>query len=284
MEQFIKIIVLSIFLLVAVLALVTWMVAPGKYTKEMAKPFKNRYFAHRGLHNISKGIPENSIAAFSAACDAGYGIELDLQLTADNQVVVFHDFDLIRVCEDNKSIENYTAEELSQFRLLGTEEKIPLFSDVLEIVAGRIPLVIEIKPGKMGPSLCEKTLALLADYDGDYCIESFDPIVVRWLKQNAPHIFRGQLANRIGSYDKKYPWIGRLAVSRCIFNFLTKPHFIAYESGKKPWPIKLTKALGATHYVWTSLPKEKGGRPEADARENDVVIFEGYTPPLTLKP
>ena len=283
MDQIVKLIMLVIFIALVLIGYIAIMVAPGRYDEKMARPFRNRYFAHRGFHNIDEGIPENSLPAFAAACQMGYGIELDIQLTADYEVVVFHDPDLSRMCGTEGYVEDLLLEELQELRLLGTEERIPLFTEALETVSGRSPLIIEIKPGKTAPLLCKKAMEILASYEGDYCIESFDPSIVRWLKINAPTVFRGQLANRIGSYDKKYPFIARVFASRCLFNMAARPHFIAYESGKKPWPIKLTKALGAVHFVWTSLPEEKGGTPEADARENDVVIFEHYEPPIRIQ-
>ena len=256
------------------------LLAPGSYTKKMAAPFRNRYFAHRGLHTKDHSIPENSIPAFDAACEHGYGIELDVRITKDGEVVVLHDDNLERPCGVDDVIDNFTFDELSEFRLWGTEYKIPLFKDVLKCVNGRAPLIVEIKPCKESKLLSQKTMEILAPYEGDYCVESFDPSIVRWLKLNAPVVLRGQLANPLSEYDKKIPFIWRFFASRCIFNMLTRPHFVAYQCGPKPLFVKLTKLLGAMHFAWTSHPKEMGGNPEVDARDNDAVIFEFYNPPV----
>ena len=270
-------------LLIAFFITAIILVAPGRATEEMKAPFRNRYFAHRGLHTPDRSVPENSLAAYEAACRKGYGIELDERLTSDGRVVMMHDPDLNRMCGVDLAIEDCTYEELSQYTLAETSEKIPLLKDALKLIDGRVPIIVEIKPCNSSLSLSKKTMSLLAPYTGAYCVESFDPTIVRWLKYNAPVVLRGQLAHRLKDYDNSLPWIGRLFAANCLFGLLGRPHFIAYETGHKPWTVKLTKLMGAMHVVWTSHPKEMGGTPEKDARENDSVIFEFYEPPINIK-
>ena len=127
-------------------------------------------YAHRGLHG--DGIPENSLAAFARACEEGYGIELDVHLARDGRVVVFHDDTLVRMTGRDGKISDYTADELANITLADTTEKIPTFSEVLALVNGRVPLLVELKGESTDVSLCEKVAALLRDYQGLYCIHA----------------------------------------------------------------------------------------------------------------
>lgn len=274
-----KLLIIVLIFLVLFILYIAILVAPGRATEKMKAPFKNRYFAHRGLHTEDNSIPENSIPAFEAACEAGYGIELDVRITSDDEIVVLHDENLLRPCGVDEVIGDLDFEEVSRLRLWDTDCEIPLFQEVLDCVAGRVPLIVEIKPCKRAELLAKKTMDILAPYEGDYCVESFDPSIVRWVKKYAPVVLRGQLANLYHEYDESITPIGRFFASRCFFNMLTRPHFIAYKTGKKPWPVKLTKLLGAMHIVWTSHPERLGGTPNYDKVDNDSVIFEFYEPP-----
>ena len=252
--------------------LIGYLAAPAQVSEEAFRPFQNRYIAHRGLHSGKDGVvPENSLAAFAAACENGYGIELDVQLSADGQVVVFHDDNLKRVCGVNKPVCALSLKELQSLSLLGSEETIPLFSDVLDLVAGRGPLIVELKNGRQNKELCEKTLALLRAYDGPFCVESFAPDIVHWFRLNAPDIVRGQLACSIEGYAKASPKPVAFAMSRCLMNVWSRPHFIAYELTKKPIPVRFAELLGAKRVCWTS-------RKPGDEVDQDTVIFEGYRP------
>lgn len=257
----------------SMLGIGAFLCAPAKVDEEAYAPFQNRNFAHRGLHNLEKGIPENSIAAFNAACEAGYGSELDVQLTKDGQVVVFHDDDLKRVCGVDARVDSKTLEELEELRLLGTEQGIPLFTEVLAAVNGRTPLIVELKTGPNNDELCEKTYEILAGYEGEYCIESFDPRIVRWFRINAPEIVRGQLACSIEGYGKSENKVMSYLMSRCLLNFLGRPQFIAYEITNMPLPVKAALKMGAKNVCWTS-------KNAANEDGRDTVIFEGYEPTI----
>ena len=209
--------------------------APGRVSKAQKAPFLGWNYAHRGLHKADKSVPENSLEAFRLAGEAGYGAELDVQLSKDGQVVVFHDDTLDRVCSVHGRVDAFTLQELQQMSLCGTDQHIPLFSQVLEVFGGRGPLIVELKTGPRNKELCEKTLALLEGYRGDVCIESFDPRIVAWFRRHAPQLLRGQLAAPMEEYTKD----GRgkaqaFLLSRCLLNCLARPQFIAYKIGPRP--------------------------------------------------
>lgn len=249
--------------------------APGKAKKEKKSPFVGRNFAHRGLHSEDKSVPENSLEAFRQARDAGYGIELDLQLSRDGEVVVFHDDTLERVCGVEGRVDELDCAQLRELSLCGTEQRIPLFGEVLELVNGSVPLIVELKNGKRNKELCQKAYDLLSGYRGDYCIESFNPLIVAWFRRNAKDVLRGQLATVYADYeDIKKPLA--LVLSRCLLNVLSRPHFIAYRIGRKPLTVRLSEALGAMKLGFTS-------RAEENEASLDAVIFEHYRPRLKYK-
>ncbi|MDD3428488.1 MAG: glycerophosphodiester phosphodiesterase family protein [Oscillospiraceae bacterium] len=263
-----------IIILAAVILLLIFALRPQTPVTQQMRPFINRNFAHRGLHTEDKSVPENSLPAFEAAVKAGYGMELDIQLTKDGQVVVFHDDTLNRVCGVEGRVDAYTYEELQAFGLCKTNYTIPLFSEVLQLVDGKTPLIVELKTGPHNAELCEKGLALLQSYSGDYCIESFDPNIVRWFYKNAPDILRGQLASVPKSYGSSTSPALAFMAGNLLANFLGRPNFIAYDKVEKPLLAKLG-SIGAMRVVWTI-------RPENDIayyqNKNDAVIFEFYTP------
>ena len=152
-----------------------------------------KYFAHRGLYNNSGSAPENTMAAFDRAVKAGYGIELDVQLTKDEEVVVTHDFHLRRNCGIEGEVDQFTYEELQRFPVFHSKERIPLLEDVLKRIDGKVPLLVELKY-KEGSRICEKASQLLDLYKGTYMIESFHPQVLLWYKQHRPQVARGQLS------------------------------------------------------------------------------------------
>ncbi|MBQ6679132.1 MAG: glycerophosphodiester phosphodiesterase [Lachnospiraceae bacterium] len=250
-----------------------FLTAPEKPTPAMKKPFFRRNIAHRGLHTPDRSIPENSLAAFRRAAEKGYAIELDVQLTKDGQVVVFHDDTVDRVCHGSVGrVDSYNYLDLRELRIEETDEYIPLFFEVLETVGGRVPLLVELKTTKNRKELCEKTQALLDRYNGEYCIESFDPMIVKWYRKNAPEVMRGQLAAPADGYIKSgKPPILSFILSHCLFNFLTRPHFIAYEIGRRPLTVRLAAACGALLFGWTARDRE-------GEKDNDGMIFEHYEP------
>ena len=136
------------------------------------------YYAHRGLHDNDSEAPENTLAAFRLAVEKGYGIELDVQVTRDGRAVVAHDYNLQRICGVDKDIDAVTYEELKKYPILNSQETVPLFADVLELVNGQVPLIVELKCKNRKSLVCEMADSLLKDYKGIYCIESFNPAVL----------------------------------------------------------------------------------------------------------
>lgn len=246
--------------------------APGYLPEEVLDPLMHHHYAHRGLYEKDQSIPENSLPAFERACAAGYGSELDVQLSKDGQVVVFHDDDLKRVCGVDRPVVDLTFAELEELSLCGTKEKIPLFTDVLSVVAGRTPLIVELKTGKRNKELCEKTLAILQSYAGVYCVESFDPSIVFWFRRHAPQIVRGQLAMAKANYNPNaMGGFGPVLLSNTCFNVFARPHFIAYQVGEKAPLAKLSEWMGAVKVGWvTHAPEEE--------KPYDISIFEWYLP------
>ena len=268
---------IAVIVISALLLLIAFSVAPGHVKAEICAPFYGRNIAHRGLFSADQSIPENSLAAFDLAGEKGYGAELDVQLTKDGHVVVFHDDTLSRMCGVDARVDEYTLEELGELRLKETDQKIPLFSDVLKTVDGRGPLIVELKTGKRNRELCEKTYALLKEYEGEKCIESFDPFIVGWFRRHAKGLFRGFLSQPPRDYgDSAKDRLTGFLLGNAFLNFIARPHFIAYKIGKKTLPVRFCLNLGAVPVAWTA--HDTGA--EADY---DVVIFEHYEPEIRYK-
>ena len=254
-------------------ALPLLMLAPGKMSKRQKAPFLGLNFAHRGLHTRDKSVPENSLEAFRLAADMNYGIELDVQLSRDGQVVVFHDDTLDRVCGVHGRVDEYDYDELKNMKLCGSKWGIPLFSEVLKTINGRGPIICELKHGRRNRELCRKTYELISSYRGDICIESFDPLIVAWFRLHAKDLVRGQLAMQMKEYPDDTPG-GKgfiFLASHALLNFLGRPQFIAYRLGYQPPTVRLAYLLGAMKVCWTSHePRNEKGK--------DAVIFEFYKP------
>ena len=249
-------------------------IMPGH--RKVRNSIKGKYYAHRGLHDGEAGIPENTMVAFRRAVDAGFGIELDVQLTKDEEVVVFHDFDLKRVCSAEGEISDFTYEQLQRFAICGTQERIPRLSDVLKLVQGRVPLLIELKYKGMESRICERTDEVMRQYHGEYAIESFHPRALWWYRRHRPEICRGQLAMNFqrqeGLYHPAY-WI----VRHLLLNFLGKPDFIAYDIRDRQAVSKniCRRVFGCPSAAWTV----RSGRQLEEAKPYyDSFIFEGFLP------
>ena len=213
-------------------------------------------YAHRGLHG--EGVPENSLLAFEKAVEKGFGIELDVQLSADGVVMVFHDYTLIRMTGKEEKLKNLTAAELQALSLGGTEQTVPTFREVLELVDGKVPLLVELKGEDLNSALCPKVAELLNGYDGPYCVESFNPLLVKNMKKHLPEVYCGQLYTHVCRDKKKYSALN-LILSAMAFNFLARPDFIAYnQKDRNSLPVKLaTRVYKAPRFVWTVKSKEE---------------------------
>ena len=186
---------------------------------------KYKYIAHRGLFN-RLDTPENSMKAFENAIAKGYAIELDLNMSLDGHLVVFHDNSLKRMTGIKNDVNLLNLNELKKLKLLGTDNVIPTFEDVLMLVNGKVPLMIEVKRNERYKELMSKLINLLEKYDGEYVIESFDPRILYWLKKNAPSIIRGQLSSK--NIREVNGRILKFLLGKMVFNVFTKPNFISY--------------------------------------------------------
>ena len=234
-------------------------------------------YAHRGLYGGD--IPENSLAAFTAAVDAGYGIELDVQLSADGEVMVFHDAALERMTGEAGKLGEKTLAELSGMRLDGTEHGIPTFREVLAAVDGKVPLLVELKGENTDTSICEAVDRILREYRGAYLIESFNPLLLRWYKKNHPEVLRGQLTTNLSKGLGKN--MRNRLLDSLLLNMVTRPDFLAYDIRcPKRIPVRLCTGFFHAHkFVWTIRDRDEYRRSEdLDA----LAIFENFCPPVTL--
>ena len=246
------------------------MAKPGKKRGGVDKFLEYKY-AHRGLHG--HGAAENSMTAFKRAVDAGYGIELDVRLSADGELVVFHDPSLERMAGIDELVRSKTADELATVKIGGTEDTVPRFSEVLALVDGKIPLLVEIKEEVGELAVTEKTIEMLRGYAGDYMIESFNPLSIGLVRKKMPNAIRGFLAQNFKRY-KKHRNLAYFLSQNFVFNVKCRPDFIAYRHDDyKTLSFRLQKHLfKATTVAWTVKTKEE----EKAALEHGFacVIFE----------
>ena len=248
----------------------------GRTGHQGLKTLQGWNYAHRGLH--SEGIPENSMAAFRAALDHGFGIEFDLHLLKDGNLAVIHDSLLKRTTGAEGRIEDLTTEDLKNYHLEGTEETIPTFRQLLDLYAGKAPLIVELKPTNGNhAALTEAACEMLKDYPGVYCMESFDPRCVHWLKKNHPQIIRGQLAENFFRSDSSLPVWLKFALTFSLSHFLTRPDFTAYKySDRKNLSTLICRKLyGIQGVSWTLCTKTEY---DTALREGWIPIFENFIP------
>ena len=187
-----------------------------------------RPIAHRGLHN--KIAPENSLAAFSRAVAGNFPIETDVQMSADGRLVLFHDDDLSRMTGLNTDIRDESYEKIKSLALADTNERIPDFEELLSLVCGKVPLLIEIKQQKQ-KGIEKKIVKALEGYGGEYAVQSFDPTVLIAFKKFAPDVLRGQLAS---GAPPELGFIKKYVIKHTPLNFLTRPDFVNYDLDSLP--------------------------------------------------
>lgn len=265
-----------IFATIFVLAVIYLLALRGRAGHARLAQLRGWSYAHRGLHD--KISPENSMSAFQKAVQAGYGIELDVHLMKDGKLAVIHDSSLKRTAGADKKIEELTAEDLPDYRLEGTEECIPLFTDVLQLVDGKVPLVVEIKTeGNNVIAVSEATCAILSNYQGLYCVESFDPRAVAYVRKHYPKMVRGQLAHNSLKEESPFPWILRFLLTYNLLNFWVVPDFIAYRyKDRKTLSNFLCRKLWRIQGVSWTITDEKQWRTAVD--EGWIPIFENFKP------
>lgn len=262
--------------ILALILLYLLMIMPRMTRRPDITPFRKWLYAHRGLHDNGSDAPENSLRAFERAAAAGYGIELDVRLTKDGVPVVFHDDTLKRICGVEGTVRQRTFEELQAFSLCGTDQRIPRLEDVLKLVDGRVPLIVELKTEGTDVSVCPAADQLLNVYQGLYCVESFNPLGLFWYRRNRNGVVRGQLAD---AYHKEGKYRGPLyfLLQNLMLNWLGKPDFIAYNHR---YPRMLSRILcrtlfGSAAAAWTVKSREE---LEAAKKQFDLYIFDSFLP------
>ena len=251
-----------------------FLMMPGAKRRGRMAEFKNYRYAHRGLHG--GGVAENSRSAFVAAVDAGYGIELDVRLSSDGEIVVFHDDTLDRVTGQSGFVKDKTAKELSEIKLLGTDDTIPTFREVLELVGGRVPLLVELKEDQGSYGVTEAAVKMLSEYEGPYIIESFNPLALARVKKLAPEVLRGVLSHHF-TLDKKYRGFKYFLLQNLCLNCACRPDFIAFNhEHRKMLSLRLARLFGAPTLAWTV----ESERDDAEALKCgfDGIIFQYYAP------
>lgn len=282
-------------LIIILIIIYLFLIAPNTGRGEKMSPFCKVYIAHRGLFyngnpkeekddvdsdeivEEDEIIPENSLPAFERAVAAGYGIELDTQTTADGRVVVFHDESLLRMCGVDKNLHDCTYDELMKYKLLETDYKIPLFEDVLKVIGGKVPLIVEVKSEGNYRRTTRLTAEFLDAYRGTYCVESFHPLVLNWFKKNRPDVLRGQLSTNFFKSTLKRNWYENIILTNLMLNFLSRPDFIAYSYRFRYQPSFLIcrKLFQVVCAAWTVRSEEVLRKVE---KIFDVIIFDSFFP------
>lgn len=226
-------------------------------------------YAHRGLHRT--GVPENSLAAFRGAINRGMGIECDVQRSADGQAVVFHDFELDRLTDATGPVGDRRADELTAITLKGSAERIPTLRQMLDEVAGRVPILIEIKSRRgsfrHAGALCQAVCRALEGYAGPHAVMSFDPRVVRWFADRSPLTVRGLVMTE--ENDKALPGI----IRRHLWLWKARPDFLAYDIRDLPSRFAgAQRRRGLPLLTWTVRTAEHCERTRVHA---DAPIAEG---------
>lgn len=258
--------------------LLFWVIAVRCRHGHPAWEVLSRYrYAHRGLHDRARGIPENSLAAFRQAVERGYGAELDVHLTRDGSLVVIHDDSLLRTAGVDVNVSSLTADQLSQYRLEGTQEKIPFLEEVLPLFEGKAPLVVELKVEKNAARLAQAACQVLDRYRVNYCIESFHPRVLMWLKRHRPDICRGQLSQNFIRERSGMPLVAAVVMTNVLTNLVTCPDFVSYKwRDHRRLSLFLAKRLWRGHEMsWTIRDSASMRRVE---QEGCLPIFEQFQP------
>lgn len=268
---------ISLFVIALIIVLYFISLIPNVSRGDQFRPFEDRYIAHRGFFDNEGDCPENSLAAFARAIEGNYGIELDVQLTADKKLVVFHDDDLFRMCGVKRNIADCTFDELQQYCLSKSNKHIPLFTDVLKLIDGKTPLIVEIKNSELWIETTKATAGILDEYKGCYCVESFNPLIVEWYKNNRPEILRGQLSTNFFKDEPQMSFFKKLILTNLLLNVRAKPDFIAYNHiHKNQFSYKLLRKIYPIKNVaWTVKSQEELNNA------GDVftcMIFDSFSP------
>lgn len=264
-------------ILLLLLAFWLFALAPNPDGRLRMEPLSHWNYAHRGFYRADQTVPENTLAAYQAAVEAGFGIELDVRLTKDKAMVIHHDDSLKRLCGLDKKISESTLAELSGVVVGQSSQKLPLFAEALQLVDGKVPLIVEIKTTNGNtPEICPLVAEILSHYKGPYMVESFDPQAVRWFKKNRPEVIRGLLVSPFWQ-KAGYPLAARLAVNLLLHNLSTRPDFVAYDIQRRQnLAFRLCKRMfGAQEVSWTVKTPADLKRVRS---EGAIPIFEQFDP------
>ena len=270
----------AIIILIILLLVYAELIRPNLPKRDIT-PLMGRDYAHRGYWNTNdpgeENRPENSLAGFRAAVEKDYGIELDVHLTKDGHLVVHHDDSLKRLTGVDIRIADSTLAEIRACKL-PNGEPVPTYDEVLDTVAGRIPMIVEVKvENRNHDALSKAVYERMQRYDGPWCMESFDPRAVKWFRMNAPEIIRGQLAFDSAGKGKNFKeWTRNLYIASMLQNFLARPDFVAFSASSVKWhslPIHLLRLMKPWFVAWTV-------RSQADMdkwrKQWDLQIFEKF--------
>lgn len=273
-SKIIIILSIALALLFAIVGFYNFATAGEAISEDKISWIKETPIAHRGLH--TKDIPENSLSAFENALKNNYAIELDVQFTKDKEVVVFHDENLKRMTNDTRNIEDVNYDELKNLRLGNTNEIIPTLEEVLELVDSKVAILIEIKDCKDYIELSEKTYEILKGYEGNYAIQSFNPFILEWYKNNASEVIRGQLSGTFTEGSESLNSFEKFALKNMLLNFKSKPNYIGYElEGIPKSKLESLRKKGVPIIVWTVKNKED---MEKAYKYSDNITFENFLP------
>lgn len=258
-------------------AVYLWFIGSYPRRPESAAFLVGKLYAHRGLHDGNDRVVENSLEAFRLAVEEGYGIELDVQPTRDGRLAVFHDDSLKRLCGRDVRIRDLTWEELEAYPL-PDGSRIPLFQEVLDLVAGKVPLIVEIKHYGDAGRNARLALEALKAYAGPYCVESFHPLALWHFRFHAPHVLRGQLASG-GKREGEASSLEHFAMKYLLVNWIGRPHFVAYSSASdhnlSVWLHKFLWFRQTLLVAWTI--RDQAALDQA-RRHYQMFIFEGFRP------
>ena len=273
-SKIIIILSIALALLFAIVGFYNFATAGEAISEDKISWIKETPIAHRGVH--TKDIPENSLSAFENALKNNYAIEFDVQFTKDKEVVVFHDENLKRMTNDTRNIEDVNYDELKNLRLDNTNEIIPTLEEVLELVDSKVAILIEIKDCKDYIELSEKTYEILKGYEGNYAIQSFNPFILEWYKNNASEVIRGQLSGTFTEGSESLNSFEKFVLKNMLLNFKSKPNYIGYElEGIPKSKLESLRKKGVPIIVWTVKNKED---MEKAYKYSDNITFEKFLP------
>lgn len=258
---------IAITVIISIIVLILIVSFPHREGKDLS--WMKGYCAHRGLHNKETGVEENSPSAFQLAIDAGLNIEMDIRITKDEQLIVFHDGDGRRMLSIDENIEHLTLEEIQSATIGNSKDRVLTLDEFLDMVSGNVGLIIEIKATSKNERVCQCCAEILDGYSGHFSICSFRPEIVRWFAKNRKHFTRGQLIENILG-DKRYPWFVRILQTFNGFAFLAKPNFLSVEYRHARF-FTWIRMFGGILSIWTIRDQKSMDKFK---RKADAIIFE----------